>query len=66
MNTGKCPHCKQIPQSVTVNDIDLSVGMSPKWKGFSYSCAFCNAILGVQMNPLTLNVDLVRDIKKGD
>jgi hypothetical protein len=31
----------------------MNLACNPAWKGFSYACPHCHAILGVQINPLT-------------
>ena len=64
INTNTCPHCGKMVTSVNVEDIKMEVGFKPQWKGFSYGCSHCKAILGVQMNPLTLNGDLVDELMK--
>lgn len=65
INVGKCPKCERTITTVAVEDVSLNVGFQPKWKGFSYSCPSCHTVLGVQMNPLTLNSDLVSELKGG-
>jgi transcription elongation factor Elf1 len=55
----KCPHCDQMILSAEVQDIDLSVGFRPQWKGFAYTCPRCQKVLSVEMNPLTLQTDTV-------
>jgi predicted RNA-binding Zn-ribbon protein involved in translation (DUF1610 family) len=64
INLNKCPKCDSVIESARVEDISLDVQLQPTWKGFSYGCPTCGAILGVQMNPLSLNADLVSDIKE--
>ena len=64
INTNKCPKCDRVITDVCVEDVSISVVFQPKWKGFSYACPHCRAILGVQMNPLTLNDDLAHKVKK--
>jgi len=62
IHSGKCPHCQKVINNVKVEDVDIMVGFQSQWKGFSYQCPSCNCVLGVQMNPLTLNDDLKEDI----
>jgi hypothetical protein len=63
MNTGKCPKCDSVINACVVEDVNLLAGDAPRWRAFSYSCPSCKTVLGVQMNPLTLNVDLANLIK---
>ena len=64
MNTGKCPHCSAVLEKILVEDISLNDDKQPRWRGFSYLCPSCKAVLSVQMNPLALNFDLLTEIKK--
>jgi hypothetical protein len=63
INAGKCPKCEKTITAVSVEDVSLNGGLRVTWKGFSYSCPSCHTVLGVQMNPLTLNSDLVAEMK---
>ena len=62
MNTGTCPKCSKVLTALEVEDITLNVTYNPQWKGFSYCCPYCRTIVGVQLNPLALEVDLVEKI----
>jgi len=64
MNNGKCPKCDSVISACVVEDVSLLTGDTPRWRAFSYSCPSCKTVLGVQMNPLTLNVDLVNILTK--
>jgi len=64
VHNGKCPCCQALVRNVKVEDVDIHVGLQPRWRGFSYLCPSCGCILGVQMNPLTLNDDLSTSIGK--
>ncbi len=44
--------------AVQVEDVNIHVGFSPTWKGFSYYCPHCKTVLGVQVNPLTIQTDI--------
>ena len=63
-NTGNCPYCKKPVRNVKVEDVDIHIGVRPRWRGFSYLCPSCNCVLSVQMNLLVLNDDLVTSIGK--
>ena len=62
-HTGICPHCKKTLVSVEAEDIDIK-GFQVRWEGLSYQCPSCKSVLGVQMNPLTLNQDLKTKLLK--
>ncbi len=63
LNRGKCPKCESSINSVTVEDVSLDVFMvGPKWRGFSYSCQRCQAVLSIEMNPLTLKEDIAAEV----
>ena len=62
INVGKCPKCEITITKVQVEDISIATQFTDKWQGFSYKCPSCHAVLGVQMNPLTLNDDLKNEI----
>lgn len=57
MNQGLCPKFDQLITSVQVDDITINVYLTPTWKGSSYYCPKCKAILGVSMNPLNIAAD---------
>ena len=63
-NVNKCPHCSKAITDVSVEDVTLTVGFQPRWKGFSYSCPACHKVLGVEMNPLAGEVDLLNGVEK--
>jgi predicted RNA-binding Zn-ribbon protein involved in translation (DUF1610 family) len=59
INTNKCPKCGQIVTAVAIEDITMNVTFNPAWKGFSFACPHCRAILGVQINPLTIRDEII-------
>jgi uncharacterized protein YlaI len=62
IHTGICPHCKKRIADVNVQDVDMKYDLMVQWRGYSYQCPSCKSVLGVQMNPLTLNHNLKKDI----
>ena len=64
INTGKCPKCDGLVRNVKVEDVGVDVGFQATWKGFSFLCHSCNAILGVQINPLALKNDIIDGVVK--
>ena len=69
MNSSKCPHCKAVISSVATEDITMTVSMGqPAWKGFSHACPSCKSVLGVEINPLTVQgeiIDAIKALRKG-
>lgn len=65
INTGKCPKCNSIVRSVKIEDVDVMVGFESAWRGISYCCPSCSAVLSVQIDPVALKTDTVNDIIKG-
>lgn len=64
MYAGKCPSCEQ---SVSLKHHAAEArgqGRSPKLRCVSYCCSMCDAILGVQADPLALNADLTDQLAK--
>lgn len=59
---GKCPKCEQYVSSVNIEDVSVNYQGTPKWKGISYTCPFCNAILSVQIDPIAIRSDLLNGI----
>ena len=60
--TGKCPYCQKVITSFEVEDVHAAVQYRPQWKGFAYLCPACRTVLSVQINPLTIQTDTVRQI----
>jgi len=64
LNTGICPHCKKRITHVNVQDVDMKYDPMVQWNGYSYQCPSCKLVLGVQMNPHTLDDRLKDEILK--
>ena len=65
MNTGKCPKCDRLLTSVQVENINVTESGRTRWKGGSFLCPYCRAILSVGLDPLALKADIVSEILKG-
>lgn len=69
MNLSKCGHCGAFAgKSVLIESIEARVGLMGSggaYNAVSFSCTSCHAVLGVQLDPIALNTDLLRDIRKG-
>lgn len=61
---GTCPKCQRLINQVRVEGIDGrdSVNLTTIWKCVSYCCPFCNAVLGVQIDPTLLKQDLIAEL----
>ena len=58
INSGKCPHCKKACQTFKIEEADASAGFGQTtWRSISFLCPSCNAILGVQIDPIALKND---------
>lgn len=66
INSGKCPSCGQVPRQINIETVTVGALMAPSYKGVSYVCPnpACRAILGVQMDPIALDADLVNLLLK--
>lgn len=58
MHTGKCPHCQNTVASAEVETITINAGGQASYKGVSYLCPNCRAVLSVSMDQIALNEDL--------
>jgi RNase P subunit RPR2 len=66
MNTGKCPKCNAVLNGVDVENIAAHAGQV--WRAVSYICPECKVILGVQIDPLMAQSQILAAIEnaKGD
>ena len=68
MNLGKCGHCgASLARGVLIESIEAKVGLMASggaYNAVSYSCPSCHAVLGVQMDPVALNTDLLNALQK--
>ncbi|GAB2181476.1 hypothetical protein DLREEDagrD3_16990 [Denitratisoma sp. agr-D3] len=64
ISQGKCPKCEKIISSVTIEDVDVVVGMQSKWRGISYLCPYCKTVLSVGIDPIALKTETVNGLLK--
>lgn len=64
MLNGNCPHCKKTCQSVRIKEIPIDSGGINNLRGISYICKNCNAIISIQIDPVSIMHDTVAAIKK--
>lgn len=62
LNAGKCPKCETTVSSVALEDVTVNVGFQPRWRGVSFCCPTCRAVLGVGIDPVALKADIVGEV----
>jgi len=63
MNFNKCPHCEKTVTNVIIEDVGASAGYGGNiLNGISYACSHCKTILSVQINPMAVREETVRQI----
>ena len=63
----KCPKCeKPIGSSVRMETVAAGAGFSVGYKAVAYGCphAECGAVFSVQIDPMALKMELLRDLTK--
>jgi hypothetical protein len=45
--------------TVTVQGVSAQVLMGRTWNAVSYQCPYCHAVLGVEIDPMALKLDVV-------
>lgn len=63
MATGKCPKCGKTVDHAKTDPIKLKGG-GKVWPGVSLLCPSCDAVLGIQMDPLVLKEAIIEEIVK--
>ncbi len=62
---AKCPHCdKPFLSPVKYEPMVVGTSSQPQLNGIAYVCPLCDAILGVQLDPLALNQELANEIEQ--
>lgn len=64
ISQGKCPKCEKTISSVTIEDVDVVVGLQTKWRGISYLCQHCKTVLSVGIDPVALKTETIAGIAK--
>lgn len=71
VHVGKCPNCKSTTSHIMIEPVELWLGLGGKqrFKGNSYYCSHCHAILGVGIDPYGLKNEIVsalaRELHRG-
>jgi uncharacterized protein with PIN domain len=63
-NIGKCVKCEKRLTSIRIEDVKLTVNSTPTYKGVSFVCPYCHAILGVGVNPFGIANETVDAVTK--
>jgi hypothetical protein len=61
---GQCPKCGKTVSSANVETMTINAGRHASYKGVSYLCPHCDCVLGVSMDQIALNEDLVSRLLK--
>lgn len=59
----KCPKCDKTLVRINLEAITADAGMT-RYKSVIFSCPFCHAALGAQIDPLAVSSDLKAALKK--
>ena len=62
---GNCPYCTKSIMGVRIHAVDAtSTGYSlgEGWKAVTYACQSCSKVLGVQIDPIAVKADIVREV----
>lgn len=62
--SGRCPKCDATVLSVDIEYVEVENPQGRTFKGASYSCQSCHAVLSVEIDPLALKTDIVTGIAK--
>lgn len=61
--SGKCPKCESSITSVKIDGVTAKSG-SLSWKAITYLCPYCSTILSVQIDPIAVKNDIVKELKR--
>lgn len=61
---AKCGHCNTGLVKLSVEGIVAEEKPGSGFKSVAFTCPHCTAVLGVQINPLILNQDMITELKK--
>jgi len=67
INGNKCPHCNSVLTRAVVESIEVDTAVifsSTTYKGVTYACPSCRAVLSVSLDQMALNADVVDRLLK--
>ena len=63
LNSGKCPKCEKVISNVKIEDVSASGDLGQTtWSALSYICPSCNTVLSVQIDPIAIMKNLLKDL----
>ena len=60
---GKCPKCGKTVNRVLIDEVKGYIGIKAAWICNSYLCPSCKTVLSVQIDPIAIKTDTVKEIK---
>jgi hypothetical protein len=60
---GKCPKCEKMIATVRGDHVTVN-SPTGAWHGVSYACPYCHSILSVEIDPVALKTDIVKEVVK--
>jgi hypothetical protein len=60
--TGKCPKCATIVTRVAIERVDIFEDYHKRRYATSLVCSNCRTVLGVSIDPIALNTEMVAEI----
>lgn len=61
---GNCPKCEKALGRVTIEQIDAYNQSGNAFNAVAYLCPHCRSVLSVEIDPLALKSDIVKDLVK--
>lgn len=61
---GKCPGCGAFITNVRIEGVDAASSGGPTWRGLAYCCPYCSTIISVQIDPIAIKADIVKELKR--
>ena len=63
INIGKCPKCNNLVTTVKIEAVQIIEGFLPsEWGGLSFLCPTCHCVLGVEIDPVGVSGELLKNI----
>jgi hypothetical protein len=61
--SSKCPKCEKPVDHVNARAMPIQAS-TKQWRGVSYDCPHCHAILSVALDPAAFKEEFVQDAKR--
>lgn len=60
---GKCPKCEKLVMNANISAIESKVPFGDTaWKSVAFTCPFCQTILGMQIDPIAIKTDIIKEL----